>query len=320
MNHRWMALGACCLAASGAAAQAPQATHATRPANESGRIPILEYHLVGGKDSRWGRSSARFKRDLELLYSRGYRPITVSELVDGSFDLPAGLSPVVITFDDASPGQLKFLEKNGKKEVDPESAVGIWMTFNRAHPDWRNRATFCVLSGATEGHAFFGDKGIAGQKTEWRFEKLQLLVKEGFELCAHTLWHANLAKYDDRTVQEQIARSVLAIDSAVSGYRVRSFALPLGMWPKKRELATAGEWRDPRSGRAVRYDFDAVLLVAGPTVPSPRSETFNAHRLTRIQVFGDALEKLLDRLDGSEARFVSSGAGQPIRAVRAAPR
>ena len=110
-------------------------------------------------------------------------------------------------------------------------------------------------------------------------------------------------------VQEQIARGVLAIDSAVTGYRVRTFSLPLGIWPKQRALATSGMWREPRSGREVSYEFDAVLEVGGPPVPSPRSEKFNPHRLTRIQVFGPALEQALDRLDASGARFVSDGRG-----------
>jgi hypothetical protein len=302
-----------------AQSQAASASAVARSPNEQGRIPILEYHLVGGKDSRWGRSSARFRRDLELLYARGYRPITVAQLVDGKIDVPAGTSPVVFTFDDASPGQFRFTERNGKTEVDPESAVGVWLEFNRTHPDWKNRATFCLLSGATEGHAFFGEKGIEGQKSAWRFEKLRLLANAGFELCAHTLWHANLAKYDDRAVQEQIARSVLAIDSAVSGYRVRTFALPLGIWPKNRALATAGSWRDPRSGREVKYAFDAVLMVAGNPVASPTTAGFNPLKLGRVQVFGDELERLLDRLDARNERFVSSGVA-PVAAKTVAPR
>jgi len=279
-----------------------------RPANEHGRIPVLEYHLVGDKDSRWGRSAEHFRRDLQLLYDRGYRPITVSQLVDKRIDIPPGTSPVVFTFDDASPSQFRYIEKNGDLEVDPTSAVGIWLDFNRQHTDWGKRATFCLLSGAAAGHAFFGEKGIEGQKSAWRFRKVKFLADQGFELCGHTLWHANLAKYSDAVVQEQIARGVLAIDSAVAGYRVRTFALPLGIWPKNRTLASSGAWHDPKSGRDVRYAFDAILEVAGPPVPSPLDTRFNPKSLSRIQVYGTELESSLDRLDKSGERYVAGAA------------
>ena len=278
-----------------------------RTPNELGRIPILEYHLVGDKEGRWERSRDGFRRDLEMLYARGYRPLTIGELVDKKLDLPAGLSPVVFTFDDASPGQFRYIERNGSLHVDPTSAVGIWLDFQREHPDWGAKATFCLLPSATHGHAFFGDKGIDGQKTEWRYRKLQFLAERGFELCNHTLWHANLAKYDDSRVQEQIARGVMAIDSAVAGYRVRTFALPLGVWPQNRELARRGTWRDPRTGRTVSYSFDAILLVSGPAARSPHDPDFDALRLPRIQVFGNALEQILDQLERSGMRYVSDG-------------
>ena len=278
-----------------------------RTPNELGRIPILEYHLLGDSDSRWHVERNHFRRDLERLYASGYRPVTVSEMVDKKIDLPAGLSPVVFTFDDAGPSQFSYIEHNGTLEIDPNSAVGIWMAFHKEHPDWRNKATFCVLSGGAAGHAFFGEKGIEGQKSEWRFRKMRYLVEQGFELCGHTLWHANLGKYSDAVVQEQIARGTLAIDSAVPGYRVRTFALPLGVWPKNRALAVAGEWKDPRGGHVTKYNFDAVLEVAGGPARSPYDPAFDAKRLTRIEVFGNQLERMLDQLELSGGRYVSDG-------------
>lgn len=280
---------------------------AIRLPNELGRIPILEYHLVGETEGRWQRQRHRFRRDLEVLYERGYRPVSVSDLVDGRLDLPRGFSPVVFTFDDASPSQFRYVERtDGTLELDSTSALAIWLDFARTHPDWRNRATFCLLSGAEAGRSFFGNKGIEGQKTEWRFRKLRFLVEQGFELCNHTLWHANLGKYPDDFVQEQIARGVMAIDSAVPGYRVRTLALPLGVWPANRELAARGSWRDPKSGRVIAYQFDAVLEVAGHPVPSPATPAFTPLSLDRVQVYGDKLEQTLDQLERS-GRYVSSG-------------
>ncbi|HKV49791.1 MAG TPA: polysaccharide deacetylase family protein [Gemmatimonadaceae bacterium] len=277
------------------------------PANELGRIPILEYHVIGDSDARWTVERGHFKRQLELLYERGYRPITVAELVDRKISLPAGMSPVVFTFDDASPSQFRYIDNNGTLEVDPNSAIGIWLEFHRTHPDWANKATFCMLPGAAAGHAFFGERGIEGQETAWRHRKVRFLADQGFELCDHTLWHANLAKYSDEVVQEQIARGALAIDSAVPGYKVRTFALPLGIWPKNQELAHAGSWRDPHTGRVITYRFDAILEVTGGPARSPFDPKFDPLRLPRIEVYGDALERLLDQLDRSGNRYVAIG-------------
>jgi peptidoglycan/xylan/chitin deacetylase (PgdA/CDA1 family) len=277
-----------------------------------GRIPILEYHLIGANEARWTREHTRFRRDLELLYERGYRPITVADLVDRRIDLPRGLSPVVFTFDDASPSQFRYIDRNGELVVDSTSAVGIWVAFQQAHPDWESKATFCILSGAEGGRAFFGDRNIEGQKTAWRHAKLKFLAEQGFELCNHTLWHAQLSKYDDAVVQEQIARLAMAVDSAVPGYVVRTFALPLGVWPKNQALAAKGSWTDRRSGRTIAYDHAAVLLVAGEPVPSPFDPAFNPLKLERVQVFGNALERTLDWLEKPGRRYVSDGNAETV--------
>ena len=278
-----------------------------RVPNEVGRIPVLEYHLIGGEDGRWQRSPESFRKDLELLHERGYRPVSVSDMVDRRIDLPRGLSPVVFTFDDASPGQFRYIERDGTLEIDSTSAVGIWLAFAKKHPDWKNRAVFCTLSGAEAGRSFFGNKGIEGQRDEWRLPKVRFLIEQGFELCNHTLWHARLDKYSDEQVQEQIARGVMAIDSAVPGYRVRSFALPLGIWPKNRALAKRGSWTDPRTKRTVTYDFDAILEVAGGPTVSPFDEAFDPLSIERTQVYGNELTVVLDRLDRNGTRYVSDG-------------
>jgi hypothetical protein len=276
-------------------------------ANIHGRIPILEYHIIGDHESRWTVEREHFRRSLQMLYDRGYRPVTVSQILDHKLDLPAGLSPVVFTFDDASPSQFRYIERDGVLVIDSTSAIGIWLDFHARHPDWENHAVFCMLPAAAAGHAFFGERGIEGQRSAWRFKKVQFLEQQGFELCGHTLWHANLGKYSDAVVQEQIARGELAIDSAVPGYHVRTFALPLGIWPKNRALAHAGSWTDPKTGRQITYRFDAVLEVAGGPAPSPFDPAFDPQHLPRVEVYAETLEHTLDALDQPHARYVSAG-------------
>jgi hypothetical protein len=113
-----------------------------------------------------------------------------------------------------------------------------------------------------------------------------------------------LSKYPDAAVQEQIARNMMGIDSAVPGYKVRTLALPYGLWPRNRELAWQGSWTDPKTGKAHPYKFDAVLEVSGGPTQSPNDPAFNPHSIKRIEAIGDDIKKTLDRLDQTKTRFV----------------
>jgi hypothetical protein len=283
------------------------ATTGPAQANQQGRIPVLEYHVIGGdKNTLYTRTVASYRTDLEEAYKRGYRPINIAQMLDKDFrDVPAGMSPAVFVFDDASDSQFRYVERNGKLEIDPTSAVGIWLDFAKTHPGWKNRAVFCMLNGGAAGHNFFGDNPKwGGQKKEWRFQKVKWLADQGFELCSHTLWHAKLSKYPDAVVQEQIERNVMGIDSAVAGYKVRTMALPYGLWPKNRPLAWQGSWTDPKTGKAHSYKFDAVLEVAGGPARSPYDPQFNPKSINRIEAIGDDIVKALDRLQKTNSRFV----------------
>ena len=283
------------------------AADSARVPNELGRIALAEYHLITDKDGLYSRERGHFRRDLEEIYARGYRPVTISQILDRKIDLPKGLSPIVFVFDDASPSQFSYIERNGKLEIDPQSGLGIWLDFRKTHPDWPNRAVFCLLSGAEAGRSFFGNKGIEGQKTEWRFPKIKYLYDEGFELCNHTLWHAQLNKYSDAVVQEQIARGNMAIDSVIPGYKVRSFALPLGVWPKNRALAQKGSWTDPKTKRVISYNNEAILEVAGGPTRSPYDPQFNPLSMNRLQAVGNDPVRTLDQFDKAGNRYVSDG-------------
>src|SRR6266404_4243068 len=283
------------------------APNPNRVPNEMGRIMVLEYHLITDHNGDYARERGQFRKDLELLYNRGYRPVNMSDVLDKNLNLPKGLSPVVFVFDDASPEQFRYIDNNGKLEIDPTSGIGIWLDFKKTHPDWNNKAVFCLLSGASAGHNFFGDRGIQGQKSNWRFRKVKWLADNGFELCDHTLWHAQLNKYPDAFVQEQIARNALAIDSAVPGYKIRSMALPQGLWPKNRALASKGSWTNPKTGKTVSYSWPVVFEVAGGPMRSPYDPAFDPGKTPRIQVIGNAIGAMIDKLEKSGNMYISDG-------------
>jgi len=114
-------------------------------------------------------------------------------------------------------------------------------------------------------------------------------------------------------VQEQIARNALAIDSAVPGYKIRSMALPQGLWPKNRALASKGSWTNPKTGKTVSYSWPVVFEVAGGPMRSPYDPAFNPGMTPRIQVIGNAIEAMIAKLEGSGNAYISDGNPQSSR-------
>lgn len=238
--------------------------------NELGRVMILEYHLIGYPEAQWRRTPENFKKDLEMLYQNGYYPVPLEDLVNRRMKVPAGKSPFVLTFDDSSQGQFRYLKKGTQLEIDPECAVGIMEAFKKVHPDFPLTATFYVLPEIPHGLRLFGQE-------EYRQQKLQWLASHGYEIGNHTYWHQNLGKIDDIGVQKQIALCIKEIQEFVPGYNVHSIALPLGVHAKNQALERDGEYE------GIRYHNDSVLLVGSGTAPSPYAADFNPYRLERIQ-------------------------------------
>jgi peptidoglycan/xylan/chitin deacetylase (PgdA/CDA1 family) len=263
--------------------------------NELGKVMILEYHKIDRPEERWTRTPENFRRDLETLYRGGYRLVGLNDLLDGRITVPAGTTPVVLTFDDSSPGQFRYVEKDGALEIDPDCAVAILDAFAHRHPEFGRKATFFVLPGASRPNRLF-------DQPQWEGKKLQYLVAQGYEIGNHTLWHANLGRYPETVVRAQIARAQEWIQRHVPDYRIRSLALPHGVYPKDVTWALRGT----TEGRAYRHD--AVLMVAGGAAPSPYAVNFDPVHLPRIQAVERDLSYWLSYFDRNPGeRFVSDG-------------
>ncbi|MCP2298754.1 Peptidoglycan/xylan/chitin deacetylase, PgdA/CDA1 family [Nocardia amikacinitolerans] len=217
-------------------------------ANELGLVPVLMYHQVtpnpGGE---YDQTPEEFRAELERLYREGYRPVTAAAYISGAIDIPAGTHPVVLTFDDSTVSQLTL---TGDGRPTPDSAVGILEEFGASHPDFRPTATFYV------NNEPFGDDPRA----------LAWLTEHGYDIGAHTASHANLSGLDAAGVQRELVQNLRAVAAAAPGARVRTMALPLGIFPADRRLAAAGEWD------GAPYTFEAVMLVGAEPAPSPHGQ------------------------------------------------
>ena len=214
------------------------------------------------------------------------------DYVTRKIDIPAGKKPAVLTFDDGSETQLG-LSPDG--EVDPDTAVGILLDFAEAHPDFEPAGTFYVN----------GDPFGAGSDAP---RLLQWLVDNGFEVGNHTTDHEGLNGLDDTGVQQQLAEEEQLIERAVSGYEVRTMALPFGAKPSNESLASRGSY----GGQP--YGPYAVMLVGANPAPSPYTGEFDRANVPRIRSAQKpwrglqenyAFDYWIGQLDGSA--YVSDG-------------
>jgi peptidoglycan/xylan/chitin deacetylase (PgdA/CDA1 family) len=265
------------------------------PPNELGRVMILEYHKIDQPEGRWTRTPENFRRDLGRLWERGYRLVALNDFLDGAIVLPRGNSPAILTFDDSSPGQFRYVERQGEWVIDPGCAVGILEDFARSHPGFGHAATFYVLPGADPPNRLFNQPALATRK-------LAYLASQGYEIGNHTLWHANLSRYPENVVRSQIATAQEWIQRHVPAYRPRTLALPMGAYPREARWAATG------GVNGTEYRHDAILMVAGGAALSPFAKSFDPYRLPRIQAVEPEITGWLAHFDRRpEERYVSDG-------------
>ncbi|MEO5679227.1 MAG: polysaccharide deacetylase family protein [Acidimicrobiales bacterium] len=230
-------------------------------ANELGDVPVMMYHrLTPTPNGEFDRTPADFRAEIERLYASNYRPVLARDLVAGAMNVPAGTTPVVLTFDDGTVSQYR-LGPDGN--VAPDTAVGILLDFAKGHPDFRPVATMYV-----NGNPFEAGAGTS---------ELQGLVRLGFELGAHTLTHQNLGKASSEEVQKQLVDGLRVITGVVPDAKVVTMALPFGVRPKDPALAHAG------SAEGQNYSFDGVFMVGSEPSPSPFAARFDPRSIPRIR-------------------------------------
>jgi peptidoglycan/xylan/chitin deacetylase (PgdA/CDA1 family) len=257
--------------------------------NELGQVMILMYHNVSDKESEWSRSYDNFKKDLQILYENGYCLIGLKDFIQGRIDVPAGKTPVIITFDDGLQGQFNYIEKQGKTIIDPHSAVGIINDFAEAHPDFGKKATFYIYY------------PLPFRQKEYIKEKLNYIVSNGMEIGNHTYTHANLTKLSSEKIQKELALNVKATQGYVEGYSVDSLALPYGASSK-----STYNFLKQGSFEGTSYKNNAILLVGANPAFSPWDTRFDPYRLPRVRASSPYFEQWIKYFkENPGERFIS---------------
>jgi peptidoglycan/xylan/chitin deacetylase (PgdA/CDA1 family) len=246
---------------------------------ESARVAVLEYHNFGDEEERWTRTYDNFYKDLEWLYNNNYRPVTVAQFLKMEFPMEAGMKPVLLTFDDASGSQFRYLEDGS---IDPNSAVGVMNRFIEEHPDFGTSATFFVLPYS------FGQADSID-------DKLKYLNNTGREIGNHTFGHEDLEDVGAETIQWTLAEHQKYVQEQLGyPYETKALAYPLGHYPDGElfEYIKSGE------SEGHKYTIDAAFLVGSHPTPLPNSSEFDPYRIPRIQAIDDEWKRWFNRNPG----------------------
>ena len=262
-------------------------------ANELGEVPVLLYQDVSEDRGDSIRSPEDLAKDIDLLKSEGFQPVDLRDLASGNIDIPAGASPVVITFDDSTLTQYNILDDG---TLDPQSAVGILQAAVNSG-GWAPKATFyCLLDVSSKDRELFG-------QSDRQQEKLRNLVDWGYEIGSHTVSNINLNKASVLDVQTELGDSQTRLQDLIGGgYLVTSLSVPSGAYPANESLLASGTYK----GKA--YKYTSAVTLGDKLSPSPFSTLFNRMHIPRISVTGNTLRDAIANLKSHpELRYISDG-------------
>lgn len=269
-------------------------------ANELGQILVVMYHHFDTEESDWTRTPDNFRNDIALLKAEGYYPINVRDLAAGNINIPAGKSPVVITFDDSSPGQYRILDDGN---LDPDCAVGILQEAAEAG-DWASRASFfCLLDVTPKERVLWGQPDL-------KQGKLVDLVDWGYEVGSHTITHLNLSDASKADAIWQLAESQDTLEKLIGGgYQVTSIAIPYGEYPDDDSILASGEHE------GITYGYTAALSIASRFSASPFSTLFDPLHIPRIRGSENYLLDAIQTFKSHpELRYISDGDPRTVSA------
>ncbi|MDF2820671.1 MAG: uncharacterized protein K0R15_1112 [Clostridiales bacterium] len=237
--------------------------------NEMGNILVVMYHGIYDNQP-YHIPAEQFRRDLQYMYDNGYRLISMSDYLSGQIDIPAGTTPIVLTFDDGLPTTFSLEEREGQLVPVKDTAVYIIEEFSDKYPDFGRNAIFYVN---TSNGMFTG----AGTEQE----RLQWLVDRGYEVSTHTDTHINMDKAPKDLLLKEIGGSIIKLhDLLGEEYVMESFAYPFGSKPsgELEKYVLDGTYENST------YSFKIGLAVgaSGPFV-TPYHINFNKYKAPRAR-------------------------------------
>ena len=291
----------------------PNAQLAALHADEAGHIPILMYHAIDGPAFHGARydhnglniAAATFRKHLDLMYAAHWYPVNMRDVLTSRIDVPAGKTPVVLTFDDARGTQFHYLPDG---TIAPNCAVGILEAFHQKHPDWPLRATFYVLPKSSWNPVPFWQPGL-------ETKKLRFLVAEGFEVANHTTTHRPMTHLSASDLCWEMAECQRYVRDRAPGATMDTMAVPGGSMPKNHAL-----WPLLLRGQLgkIIYHNRCILMAWGGPSHSYVDKEYDPNRISRIGTGPGWVERAIKQMTARRIRpYVSDGNPDTVAVPRA---
>ena len=269
-------------------------------ANEIGRIPIIMYHSVdekGGKYDKRGLNipGTTFRKHLDMMVKAGWYPMNARDIYipEKLQAVPAGMTPVVLTFDDARGSQF-WMKPDGS--IAPNCILGILESYHKKYGEkWPRAGTFFALPKSSYNPTPFWQAGLEAKKCQW-------LVANGYELSNHSFAHKNMAPMNAAQVREAVWGCVRDIRKLAPNATMDTFCVPYGSYPK--DKSTWGVILNDPQGQ---YKNLVAFKAWGDESFAPGDKRFNPKEVDRIGVDPGYFEHVFARLEKAGKLYVSDG-------------
>ena len=279
-------------------------------------VPILIYHrFVPDSEENIPTTKIRFsafKQQLQNLYDNGFSLVPLMSWLNGTFVVPEGRRPLILTIDDFWSADQVYIDDDGTPS--PYSGVGILWRFAQDHPDFG----FAVAGFSNMGDKFFADTLLPSEQRFirnsednspiWRDKLSQAMVwsiENGVEPYNHTYTHVQLDKTSPQDIQYQLADN----DRITRLFLTRVnrddlipklgniIALPFGVWPATYSgVQVLKNYKNPE-GVPVAAILEAYNLNEAQLTPSVFSSSFDRYKIQRITSSDAMIQYIMNHKD-----------------------